>query len=89
MNTPNKVPTEPDEVNQLVKAYIEYLSNNPYGAVAAEINGALCTVVAAVESEEMNQVQPMFIIPSPELILNIVDVDDKQPIFGISRENLN
>lgn len=89
MNIPNSVPTEPNEVNELVRAYIEYLAENPYGTVTAEINGAPCTVIAAVEGEEMQQVQPMFIIPSPELILAIVDIDDKEPIFGLDHKNLN
>jgi hypothetical protein len=66
-----------------------YISQNPYAAVEAEINGADCIVIAAVESEEMEQVNPMFIIPSPELILYVTDPEDKKPIFAISTPHLN
>jgi hypothetical protein len=68
---------------------MKYLAENPYATVEAEINGAPCTVIAAVESREMKQVQPMFIIPSPELILHVVDIEDKRPIFGIAANHLN
>lgn len=86
-NIPSNASSE--DVNDLVKSYIQYLSENPYGAVHAEINGAPCTVIAAVENEEMELVQPMFIIPSPELIIHVVDADDKKPIFGIASNQLN
>jgi hypothetical protein len=73
-----------EEVNERVQEIMKYLTENPYGAVEAEINGAPCIVIAAVESAEMESVNPMFIIPSPELILHVVDTDDKKPIFAIS-----
>lgn len=89
MNIPSEQPHTSEDVNKLVQEYVKYLSENPYGAVEAEIHGAPCTVIAAVESEAMEQVQPMFIIPSPELIMNVVDMDDKQPIFAIVTNHLN
>jgi hypothetical protein len=78
-----------EEVNALIQSYMQYLAENPYATVDAEINGAPCTVIAAVESKEMQQVQPLFIIPSPELILHVVDIEDKKPIFGIAANSLN
>jgi len=78
-----------EEVNERVQEIIKYLSANPYGAVEAEINDAPCIVIAAVESQEMESVNPLFIIPSPELILHVVDPDDKKALFAITLPNMN
>jgi hypothetical protein len=88
-NIPSKEEHTTEEINDQVQGIMKYLSENPYATVEAEINGASCIVIAAVESEKMENVQPMFILPSPELILHVVDTDDKKPIFSIAREALN
>jgi hypothetical protein len=86
-NTPSN--DDIGDVHEHVQQIVQYLSQNPYATVEAEINGAACVVIAAVEDEQMENVQPLFIIPSAELILHINDTEDKKPIFGISKTHLN
>lgn len=87
-NIPSNI-TSSEDINDMVSNIMEYLKANPYGAVDALIADQPCIVIAAVDNEEMKNVQPMFIIPSPELILTIVDTEKKAPIFGFVPNNLN
>lgn len=87
MNTPSN--EEIDNIPEHVSQLIQYLASNPYATVEAKINGASCVIIAAVEDKDMENVQPLFIIPSAELILHINDPDDEKPIFGISKTHLN
>lgn len=81
------IPSSQEEVTEAVNSIVEYLQGNPYGAVEAEVAGTPCVVIAAVADQTMKDVQPLFIIPSPELILSIVDPEDKKPIFGVANPN--
>jgi len=86
-NTPNK--EEKETINARVAEYMNYLAHNPYAAIKAELYGEPVILIAAEKKGVENGIEgvflhPLFLIPSPELILNVLDPETKEPIFGLA-----
>ena len=73
------------DLNDVLANYIDYLQNNEYAAMEAELFGLPIILVAAKPLDDDDEnVQPMFIIPSDELVLHIKDPESGDTVFGLA-----